>query len=391
MTRPLQICHVITTINRGGAENHLFELVRGQVEDGMRVAVAYLKGDGYWRAPLEALGVEVIALGLRRYGDVAPLLTLRRAIRRLHPDLVHAHLGPAEVYARGAIAGRSGLPFVVSRHNEATFTGGAMDTLLARWVGLRAARVIAISASVQQFYCGCHRFLPLQRVPVVHYGIDPAPYLQVAPVAVAARRQEWGIKPETLAVGTVARMVPAKALHVLLEAFALLVIEAPATKLVLVGTGPLEADLRRRAVALDIQEKVVWAGFQEDIPCVMAAFDIFALTSVTEGFGLVLLEAMSAARPVVASAVSAIPEIVVEGETGCLVPPGDPAALAHALAVLACDPESRLKLGEAGRRRALESFTLKAMQQNTIAVYRSILANRPVTGRPEAAVPLEEP
>lgn len=375
MTAPVNICHVITTINRGGAENHLFELIRGQVREGCRVACAYLKGDGYWRPALEALGVEVIPLGLTRYGQIAPLLTLRRALKQSRPDIVHAHLGPAEVYARAALTGAPKVRFVVSRHNEATFCGGIMNRLLARWVGLRAAQVIAISRSVQHFYCHHHLFLSPERVQVVHYGIDPTPYLVVDPDQAAALRRQWGIPPGTLAVGTVARMVPAKALDVLLEGFALYRKrdDAAPAKLVLVGVGPLEASLRRQAETLGVTDDVVWAGFREEIPAVMTAFDLFALTSVTEGFGLVLLEAMSAGRPVVASAVSAIPEIVVEGETGFLVPPCDPAALARALAAVAGNQQTRARLGEAGRHRALEAFTLDAMHQKTMAVYHLML------------------
>jgi glycosyltransferase involved in cell wall biosynthesis len=146
-----------------------------------------------------------------------------------------------------------------------------------------------------------------------------------------------------------------------------------AFKLVLLGHGSEEASLRRLSESEGVADRIVFAGRRNDIPAVMKAFDVFALTSDYEGFGLVLLESMSAGKPVVATNVSAIPEVVTPGETGILVPAQDPAAFGRALVDL-LDPDLRIAMGRAGRRRVAEAFSPDAMVQATLAVYQEVVA-----------------
>ncbi len=368
----MRVMHVITQINRGGAENHLFELVKGQRGRGLEVLVAYLKGDGYWTLPLRALGAGVEPLGLTRYGDLGPIARLRHMIKDFQPHLVHAHLPPAELYARLALLGFGSIPFVVSKHNDEPFNSGLGNLALGRWVARRAARVIAISDAVRS-YVESQLIIPSNRLAVVHYGIDPGPYAAVDSETRSAIRAGWGIRPEELAIGTVARLFPQKALHVLLEAYAAYRKRGcrPA-RLVIVGRGPLEQDLKSIAARLNIEVDIVWAGFREDVPAVMIAFDVFVLTSAYEGFGLVLLEAMAAARPVIATAVSAIPEIVQDNVTGILCPPGDHARIGAAIKQLE-DSNERTRLGLAGKVLAMEQFTLERMVSRTISLYQSCI------------------
>lgn len=368
----MKVLHVITSISRGGAENHLVDLVAGQIRRGLTVHVAYLKDDGYWTARFTAMGAGVTALGLNRYGELGPLKALRALIRSFVPDLVHAHMPPAEIYTRLALLGDR-TPLVISKHNDEPFYRGFGQRWAGSWVAGRAGRIIAISDAVRAYFCGGGLDLPAQQVLTIRYGIDTGPYAEVADSAVAALRSEWGVSPESLLIGTVARLAPQKALDVLLNGFATYCRRAarPA-RLVIVGTGPLREALQGQARQLGIADRVIWAGFREDIPVVMNALDLFTLTSIYEGFGLVLLEAMAAARPVVASAVSAIPEIVVDGETGRLVPPREPDRLAAALLELQ-DPAVRQRYGMAGRQRVQQQFTLDRMVERTAQVYAGVM------------------
>jgi glycosyltransferase involved in cell wall biosynthesis len=370
----MNILHVITTINRGGAENHLAELVRAQVSQGAHVVVAYLKGNGYWAGHFQNLGVRVEHLGLGRYGDIRPLIRLRGLIRRLGPDIVHAHMPPAEIYARLALmAMRSPPAFIISKHNDERFYPGPGQAVVGAWVASRASRMIAISDAVNA-YARAQLGLPASKVTTIHYGIDPRPYEAADEASMASLRCEWGIADDVWIIGTVARLVPQKALHVLLEAYARY--RSTATRpswLVLVGSGPLEVDLKAQAARLGIADSTLWAGFREDIPRVMKTFDTFALTSAYEGFGLVLLEAMAAATPIIATAVSAIPEIVQDGVNGKLCQPGDPACIAAAFLELE-DTELRDRLGAAGHARACRMFTVERMANATRTVYHESLS-----------------
>lgn len=370
----MKVLHVITTINRGGAENHLVELVRTQAQQGLVVVVAYLKGDGYWATTLREFGVRVEPLGLTRYGDLSPILKLRVLIRSVAPDIVHAHMPPAELYTRLALLLLYPAPvMVISKHNDEPFFRGPGQRAMGGWVARRAARMIAISDAVNA-YARNHLNMPADRVTTVHYGIDPRPFEQISDSQRQDVRTEWGIPPGAWVIGTVARLVPQKALHVLLNAYAQYRVQArQASRLVLVGRGPLEAELKALSSRLGLDNEIVWAGFREDIPVVMKAFDAFVLTSSYEGFGLVLLEAMAAARPVVASRVSAIPEIVQDGMTGLLCESGDHVGFGHALLRLE-EAEARVLLGNAGHDRALTHFTLERMAEATLSVYTECLA-----------------
>ncbi len=373
----MKILHVITTINRGGAENHLVSLVEGQLAEGLDVDIAYLKGDGYWTEHLRGKGARIHPLGLSHYGEPAPLRRLTALLNGAAPDIVHAHMPPAECYAAAGIAlSRGRPPLVISKHNDEPFCRLPGSAWLGRAVGKRATRIIAISDAVNN-YTRRRQRVSDERIVTVRYGIDPAPYREVSAEARAAVRKEWGIPPEAWVLGTVARLVPQKALHILLGAYAdYLRIATADSRLVLVGRGPQEAELKALAERLGISARVIWAGFREDIPQVMTAFDVFALTSSYEGFGLVLLEAMSARRPIVASRISAIPEIVVDQQTGLLCPAGDRPAFAQAF--LRCeDAATRAAFGEAGYERALQEFSVPRMVERTLALYRDCLRDEP--------------
>jgi len=369
----MHVLHVITTINRGGAENHLFDLVRAQVALGLTVTVAYLKGDGYWASSMGDLGVSVAPLGLRFYGDLAPLCKLRRLINITKPDIVHAHMPPAELYTCLALLLIQPVPIlVISKHNDERFFVGLGQRFVGRWVLTRAKRVISISNAVYRHVEANLRPRPHQ-VVTVYYGIDPRPYQAITKQVISDVRTSWGVPEGTHVIGTVTRFVPQKSLHVLLKAYANFRAGAVRdSRLVLVGRGPLEEGLRQLAANLGIENSVVWAGFREDIQAVMGAFDCFALTSKYEGFGRVLLEAMAAGRPVVATAVSAIPEVVADGVTGILCPAGDVESVAAAFSRLT-EPALHASFGEAGKQRVERSFSIESMLGKTMSIYLECL------------------
>jgi glycosyltransferase involved in cell wall biosynthesis len=369
----MKILHAITGINRGGAENHLVDLIQGQVDRGHQIAVAYLKGNGYWQQMLESLGVRVIHLKLHYYGEIQPILRLRSLIENLKPDLVHAHLPPAELYVRLALLGLSSqtLPLIISKHNDALFYRGLGQQWVGSWVAKRAQFLIGISEAVKSNTClqslGCSP----QKVVTIPYGIDPTPYEEVNVEAVKVLRSRWSMSDNTYAIGTVARLVPQKAIDTLLKGFSLyLKTAAQPAKLVIVGIGKLEAPLKQQARELGIQEQTIWAGFREDIPVVMNALDLFVLSSLYEGLGLVLLEAMAAAKPIVATRTSAIPETIEDRVTGLLVPPQRPKSLAEAFQFFE-DCQARIHFGKAGRLRVKQKFTRDNAIDRTLSLYQS--------------------
>ena len=372
----MHVLHVITTLGKGGAESHLVDLCRALRKRGVSLTVIYLKGDGYWVNELELMGVKIVPLKARRYADPGAVLRLRKAVANARPDIVHAHMPPAELYAVLALRGMERVRLVVSKHNDQEpFYRGPGSALIERFSARRAHAVIAISEAVRSYFATAWPAKLGYKLVTVRYGLTPIADDAAEVGAARALRQEWGIGEDDILYGTVARLVEQKSIPTLLRAFGDLRNRADASvRLVLVGQGPLESELRALADELGISDVVVWAGFRTDIPAVMRSLDVFVLSSIYEGFGLVLLEAMEASLPIVASKISAIPEIVVEGETGYLVPSRDPQALADAMALMLAKAERRL-LGQAGHDRLLSDFVVDRMADETMSVYRGVLSN----------------
>jgi glycosyltransferase involved in cell wall biosynthesis len=355
----LKILHVVTTLDVGGAEVHLLSQVRGQVARGHQVRVFWLKGSG-------SLAPEMREAGAGWVGKGGPW-ALVRCIR--WADLVHSHLLKADM-ACALLATlclrRSRL--VSSKHNDEQVLRRRSVSFVHGLLGNLPVRTIVLSDHVGRFFVEHGRLDPA-RIRRVYYGIDPTPF----ETAVPAARESFGLAAEDVVFTCVARFAPQKAHGVLLRALAQ--VESPRVKLLLVGDDPF-GDGRRRAEAeareLGLEGRAVFAGIRRDVPAILSMSDAFVMASLWEGLGLVFLEAMAAGLPVLATRVSAVPEVVVEGETGLLVPPSDPAELAAALRRLAEDPELRRRLGRAGRARVRERFGLERMIEETLDVYGEV-------------------
>lgn len=369
--KPIRVLHIITQINRGGAENHLCELVEASIARGVEIKVVYLKGDGYWADRLLQAGASVYSLNLKYYGQVAPLLNLRSIIATDAPDIVHAHLQPAELYSRLALLGCGYQPrFVISKHNDEPFWPYPASGFFGRWVAKRASCLIAISEAVRNYFIS-NLTVPLEKIKTIHYGLPVVPFDDVD--ACINLHQEFRKGSGGLLIGTVARLVPQKALHVLINGFARYQkFTGCPGRLVIVGEGPLRSELEQLAQDLGVADDVIFAGFREDIPRVMCAFDVFVLTSIYEGFGLVLLEAMAARRPIIATKVSAIPEVVCDGETGILIPPLSPDSVAESLMKMESS-SLRETYGVAGAQRLNQNFSVGPMVGKTLDIYRKSL------------------
>jgi len=371
---PLRVVHVQKATGIGGSEQHLLTLLTRfdpeevtphllVLEDSTRPARTFLA-----RIERAGLSYEVLPIS----GHLDPLLPLRlvRTFRRHRPDLVHTHLLHADLYAIPA-ARLAGVPAVVStKHADDPFRRGVVgraDAAIARLTD----RIIVISDHLKGFYRDVEG-IPTDKLLRIYYGLDD----HGPPADPTVVRREFGIDAGVPLAGVVARLEEAKGHRQLLAAFGRLRADLPAARLVLAGSGQQEQALRAQSAALGLDDAVIFAGFRDDVDRVLAAVDLLVVPSLHEGFGLVLLEAMRAARPIVATAVSAIPEILVDGLNGLLVPPGDEAALAAAMASLLRDPERRAAMGAAGRARLRAAFSVEAMVRSTVELYQAVAAPR---------------
>lgn len=363
---PLRVLHVITDTNVGGAGRYLLNLLGSRAFGGLDVWVACPHGE---------LGRRIDALGVSRVevsaGDVSwswsLLGELRAVIRRLRPHVVHTHASLA-----GRVAARlAGVPVLYTKHNVVripTSAGvvpppaGPVKRVFNRWSGrLLADRIIAVSGAVARELVEAG-FDPRQVVTIPN-GIDLRPFA----AAGAVRRRPFGYR-----VGTAARLSPQKGLDVLIEAAARVVRQEPRARFVIGGEGPERPRLEEMIRARGLADRVVLPGFVDDVPGFLADLDVYVLSSRYEGLPLAVLEAMAAGLPVVATDVGGVREAVVDGQTGVLVPAGDPVALAGAILELLRDPDRARALGRAGRQRAEAEFDAELMASRVTELYREI-------------------
>jgi len=355
----------------GGTRKHVRELALGLDPGRFEVhLVASLRRGREILFDLPALsrrGVRLHVVPISRrispINDARSLDDLSRLFSRERFDVVHTHSAKAGFLGRLA-ARIAGVPRVFHTPHVWPFqwAGGAARTLYWRLERLAAGwcdRLVCVGPGQREFglasrVAGSND----NKLVVIPNGIDPGP------IDAAADRKgvraEMGIMPGDLAVGMVARLAPQKGVGKFLEAAALVARERGDVRFLLVGSGPLERRVRARARELGLgPARLALLGHREDVPRLCSGFDVFALSSLYEGLPYVLLEAMAARLPIVATRVPGIDDVIKDGVTGRLAPPGDSGEIARALLGLLSDFDARYDLGQAARRRVVEAFPLE--------------------------------
>lgn len=293
------VFHVITTINRGGAENQLLILVREQLKLGLEVHVVYLKGDPELETEFTQMGAMVHHDLVGKHPFIQTF-ALRKLFER-REIIIHAHLPRAELISLFTLAR---FTLVASRHNAEPFFPGApriISNLLSNLVEMRSRRIIAISEAVKVYLVESGEIRKMDKITVILYGFSPS-----------LERTSKNSKaiPNTFKIGTISRLTEQKDIPTLLYTFQILHNDAPNSSLNIIGSGPLESNLREMTKKMGLESSVHFLGRTSKIMNFLAELDVFILSSKYEGFGMVLLEAMDAGIPIVASRNSAIPEVL---------------------------------------------------------------------------------
>ena len=360
--RRATVLHLAKIAGISGAETHLLSLLPRLRERGWNVKLLQLheneRGAQEFAAELRARDVAVDMIRLR--ADVDPLAFARVTayLARERPLVLHTHLVHADVY--GQLAGSlAAVPLRIStKHGFNEFRENRGFAVADRAVGGLAHVHIAISRGLARYLADVEGFDETE-FAIVHYGIVPGADPKPPP-----------LEPRFLCIG---RLIPIKGHVVLLRALAQARHEAPELVLEIAGRGPLEPALKAVAKELGVQDAVRFLGFVSPIQRAIDDAAAVVVPSLGEGFGMVALEAMERARPVVAARIGGLGELVVDGETGVLVPVAEAEPLARALVELGRDPERRRAMGEAGRRRALEHFAERRNIERTELLYRAYL------------------
>jgi sugar transferase (PEP-CTERM/EpsH1 system associated) len=377
--KPL-IAHVLYRLDTGGMEQVAISVINHTCKR-YRHAVIALAGIGAMRDRIMDPVVPCLSLDKKPGKDWGCYFRLWKTLRRLKPDVVQTYnIGTLDV---APIARLAGVRRVVHAEHGRDVTDpdgtNRRYRTMRRWLQPFIARYVAVSADLESWLREGVGIAP-RKVVCIPNGIDIGRYAETTGSRELRPLLDTFAPPGTLVVANVGRLDPVKDQAGLIAAFKLLCDSSPDTsarlRLVIVGEGTCRKDLETQIARLGLRDQVCLLGDRKDVPEILAECDVFALSSVAEGIPLTLLEAMASGSPVVATRVGGVGEVVVDGVTGTLVEPGDPAALAQALCGYVEDASRRHRHGHAGRERVEQHFSLPAMLAGYTSLYDEVLAGR---------------
>jgi len=372
MLNRVKVLYVFYEPSHSGQATHVLSLVKHLNKQKHDITVICPRGDEITQTELRTIGVHVLPWQMSKLNNLQPALSLMRLCREERFAIVHVHGLEAGLWARVA-ARAAGMPVVIYTPHTIDVRNRWLQRLypyLERGLSFFTDMIISVNETDRTRLIQ-RRMVSPDKVVTIYNGIDPARFELKG--SQDEYKQRLGVDPRKPLVLQMGRLREQKApRHFLLAADKALK-EIPDVQFALLGEGPLEPELRRLALELGIAPNVHFLGWREDVPETLAAADVSVLTSLWEGLPYSVLESMAAGKPVVATSVNGSRELVVDSETGFLVPPRDPQAVAEKVIALLRDPELAAKMGKSGRRRVEERFSVQAMVQKTEALYQSLL------------------
>jgi glycosyltransferase involved in cell wall biosynthesis len=381
MSTRKRIVQIVTRLDIGGVPEHLLTLTEGLVQHGHDVAIVCNHISDPIRLRLQALGIHNIKLiklhRLPHPGDLISIWHLYNYLYESKFDIVHTHMSKAALL--GCLTARAAkVPMIINTaHNLGCLAFKNPFAKALFWLydkalfALATDVVILVSNTIRQQVI-TNRLLPERKAIYIPNGINVINSPPIKTNRIIELKQNLKIIPTNLVIGTVARLVWFKGLHTLISAMPDILKSHPNTTLIIIGDGPLRANLEKQVQDLELDQYVLFLGERNDAVAILPVLDIFVLPSVSEGMPITILEAMAAAKPVVASNVGGIPELVSDGVTGFLVPSDKPVSLAVATIKLLDDSILRQKMGILAKQKVVNEFSAVRMVENTLSAYTGV-------------------
>ena len=399
--RKIKVVHIITRFDQGGSAENTFLTIRGLDRD--RYDVTLVRGlslesnmNGAEQkvvderlAELSRCGVKVVTVPelVRRVDplrDIKALVSIVGIIRQERPIIVHTHTSKAGLLGRLA-AFLCRVPVIIHTPHGHVFWGYFTSwktrffIFLERVFALLTDRIITLTNQEKKDHIDV-RIGREDQFRTIHSGVELKKFSESG-VDSRSVRETLGIPNDALVVGTVGRLIPIKGSNFLLEAAGEVIKEKPETVFVFLGEGELQKLMEERALQLGIRDQIKFLGWRPDVASIMSTYDVFAFPSLNEGMGKALVEAMAMGKPVVASNVSGIRDLVVNGENGFLVPPAQPELLAKRITYLLQNPQVRQAFGAAGKKMA-GGYNAESMVEEIDQLYLSLLTEKPCLSIP---------
>ena len=385
MSNRIRVLRVIARLNIGGPAIHatlLTERLDPARYESRLVSgrEAFQEGnylDLYGRSLSGLTVIPELGREVQGWSDLKAFIQLLRLMREFRPHIVHTHTAKAGTLGRLA-ARLARVPVVVHTYHGHVFHGyfspakTRLFLAIERWLARHTDRLLTVSENV------CRELLDLgvgspERLIVIPLGLDLDRFLRCEEMR-GQLRAELKVSPETLLVGVVARLVPIKRHECFLAAAAKVVQRYPGCHFLLIGDGERRQELETLVRQLQLGGRVRFLGWRNDLERIYADLDLVVLTSANEGLPVSLIEGMAAGRPVVATRVGGVPNLVEDGVMGCLVPPGDPEPLAEAMTTLLADPQRCAQMGRAGQARVYPAFSARRLLEDIDRLYTRLLS-----------------
>ena len=373
MKRRFNILQIIETGGPGGAETVLLNIVKNLDRKRFNPLVILLK-KGWFYERLLKNQIETKVINSKRSWDIAFLIGLIRGCQQLKIDLIHSHLPGTNLYSclAGAVAK---IPVITTYHNEVFLPGrvNRYNTLKLFLVRRLATKIVMVADYLKSDFINNAKF-SIEKLITIYNGIELAQ--NKLDFDIQAKKREIGIEEDELIVGNVANLRPPKGHQYFVKAAEQIYNNRNRVKFLIVGEGKgkLKAEIEEQIIKSNLRDKVILMGFRDDVKELLHIMDVFVLSSISEGLPMAIVEAMAASKPVVATKVGGLPELIVPDFNGFLVSPGDPSALANKIMVLLNDKRLREQFGTRGKEIVENKFSLEKMIENYQNLYEELLS-----------------
>ncbi|MCK4905794.1 glycosyltransferase [bacterium] len=364
----INILYLIATLDVGGAEKQLVELAKRIDKEKFNPIVCCLTRGGHLlENELKKAEIEYFILGKKFKFDFSVVFELIHFLKQENIHILHTRMFTSNAFGR--IAGIfSHIPIIIATEDGIDIWKSKFRLFIDWVLSHFTDKIICVSEGVRNFY---HRYtgIPLSKLITIYGGVEITDKINTD----EQKKEEFGFERNSTIITTIGRLVPSKGIKYLLYTVAKIVEHSPNVRFLIIGEGPQKDELKGLAEKLEINKYVVFTGIRKDIQAILAITDIFVLPSTSEGFGISILEAMAKTKPVVATSVGGIPEIIQNGINGFLVPPRSAKSLASAIISILENPQKGVEMGINGRKRVEKYFSIDETVRKTEELYKTLV------------------